>query len=48
MAKFWAINEEIMHQHCSNDHSNHNGYYDLTTIVTTMVTVINHGYHRSN
>ena len=28
MAKFWAINEEIMYYHCSNHHSNHDGYYD--------------------
>ena len=28
MAKFWAINEEIMHYRCSNDRSNLDGYYD--------------------
>ena len=28
MAKFWAINEEIMYYHCSNHRSNHDGYYN--------------------
>ena len=28
MAKFYAINEEIMYYHRSNHHSNHGGYYD--------------------
>ena len=28
MAKFWAINEEIMYYHRSNHRSNYDGYYD--------------------
>ena len=28
MAKFWAINEEIMHYHRRNHDSYYNGYYD--------------------
>ena len=28
MAKFWAINEEIIYYHSSNHRSNHDGYYD--------------------